>query len=261
MLNFFFFAGFSNYTCCVYVCWEDFVVLPCHEEHPRTILNQKHNPGIYDRCGSYLFWLVAVCVGGGVAISHVGMLLPHDVRPNNSILHRLTLTNRDAIGQGFSEGDISFFPFFCRDGKTVVDTSHQIIVVVSLSFPFSLIHISHKTQIQYNTLTTLSLSSSSQLIHTAMSFGKWHEEQKAKESGVDTAAAPSWFSVSTESLPLFDNVGTDMPTFSGMKASLESQLPQKIMGMNYQQRFQVSDSLCACARLGTDSMEGPNGTK
>jgi hypothetical protein len=74
------------------------------------------------------------------------------------------------------------------------------------------------------------------------SFGKWHEEQKAREAGTDTASS-SWFSVSSESLPLWES--PEMPTFSGMRASLESQLPQNVMGMNYQQRFQVS-SVCSC---------------
>lgn len=106
-------------------------------------------------------WQLFILVGCGVwgrVSSHVGMFLPHDVRPKNSILHRLTLTNRDAIGHGFSEGDISFFRFFVAMGKSIVDTSHQIIVVVSLSFPFSLIHNSHTTQIQYNTHTLHTLS-------------------------------------------------------------------------------------------------------
>ena len=50
----------------------------------------------------------------------------------------------------------------------------------------------------------------------------------------------SWLPVNipTDTLPLFE--GAEMPTFSGMRASLEAQLPQQIMGMNYQQRFQVS---------------------
>jgi len=73
------------------------------------------------------------------------------------------------------------------------------------------------------------------------SFGKWHEEQKSKEAGgTDTSSSSSissWFPTS-ETLPLWENA--EIPTFSGMRASLESQLPQNVMGMNYQQRFQVS---------------------
>jgi hypothetical protein len=67
------------------------------------------------------------------------------------------------------------------------------------------------------------------------SFGKWYEEKKAEEAG-ETTSSGSW--LSTESLPLWENA--ELPTFSGMRASLESQLPQNVMGMNYQQRFQVS---------------------
>mmetsp|Transcript_30240 Transcript_30240/g.49965 ORF Transcript_30240/g.49965 Transcript_30240/m.49965 type:complete len:233 (+) Transcript_30240:164-862(+) len=72
------------------------------------------------------------------------------------------------------------------------------------------------------------------------SFGKWHEEQKSKEAGgTDTSSSSSissWFPTS-ETLPLWENA--EIPTFSGMRASLESQLPQNVMGMNYQQRFQM----------------------
>lgn len=68
------------------------------------------------------------------------------------------------------------------------------------------------------------------------SFGKWYEEKKAEEAGETNSSGGSW--LSTESLPLWENA--ELPTFSGMRASLESQLPQNVMGMNYQQRFQVS---------------------
>lgn len=69
------------------------------------------------------------------------------------------------------------------------------------------------------------------------SFGQWYEEKKAQESG--DSSSSSWLPASaSDVLPLFDNA--ELPTFSGMKASLEAQLPQKVMGMDYQQRFQVS---------------------
>lgn len=69
------------------------------------------------------------------------------------------------------------------------------------------------------------------------SFGKWYDEQKAAEAGDAGSSSDSWFS-SSETLPLFE--GAEMPTFSGMKAAMEAQMPQNILGMNYQQRFQVS---------------------
>lgn len=68
------------------------------------------------------------------------------------------------------------------------------------------------------------------------SFGKWYEEKKAAEAGDTGSSGDSWFS-SSETLPLFNSA--DMPTFAGMKASMEAQMPQNIMGMNYQQRFQM----------------------
>lgn len=68
------------------------------------------------------------------------------------------------------------------------------------------------------------------------SFGQWYEEKKAEDAGETTPSGGSW--LSTETLPLWENA--ELPTFSGMRASLESQLPQSVMGMNYQQRFQVS---------------------
>ena len=71
------------------------------------------------------------------------------------------------------------------------------------------------------------------------SFGKWYEEKKAEEGGENTSSGGSW--LSSESLPLWENA--ELPSFSGMRASLESQLPQNVMGMNYQQRFQVSRAI------------------
>mmetsp|Transcript_28709 Transcript_28709/g.40586 ORF Transcript_28709/g.40586 Transcript_28709/m.40586 type:complete len:170 (+) Transcript_28709:172-681(+) len=74
-----------------------------------------------------------------------------------------------------------------------------------------------------------------------MSFGKWYDEQKTQENG-ENGNTSSWFGNMSleEGLPLFAvPPGVEMPTFQGMKASLEAQLPQNVMGMNYQQRFQV----------------------
>jgi hypothetical protein len=65
-------------------------------------------------------------------------------------------------------------------------------------------------------------------------FGQWYEEKKAEESG-DSQRNTSWFN-SDEILPLFT---TEAISWDGMKASMESQMPKKIMGMGYQQRFRV----------------------
>lgn len=79
-----------------------------------------------------------------------------------------------------------------------------------------------------------------------MSFGKWYEDQQQEDG-----QSQSSFSFSTmfmgdenddgsESLPLFTNAdGTSAFSLSSMRSSLEAQLPSKVMGMNYQQRFRV----------------------
>jgi hypothetical protein len=65
-------------------------------------------------------------------------------------------------------------------------------------------------------------------------FGQWYEEKKAEENG-DSQRSSSWFNTD-EVLPLFT---TETISWSGMKESMESQMPKKIMGMGYQQRFKV----------------------
>lgn len=97
------------------------------------------------------------------------------------------------------------------------------------------------------------------------SFGKWYDEQKQQEQ-LPTSGSPgagvgdslsglgSLFSSGTtntseggtnegdvESQSLLAGVNVDLSNFSvaNMRSSLEAQLPQKVMGMNYQQRFQV----------------------
>ena len=60
------------------------------------------------------------------------------------------------------------------------------------------------------------------------SFGQWYEEKKQEENGTTS----SW-SFDTESLlPSYES-------FSSLKTSLESQMPKKVFGMGYQQRFRV----------------------
>lgn len=70
-------------------------------------------------------------------------------------------------------------------------------------------------------------------------FGQWYEEKKAEENGPNTTTttSSSWGFGGEEGLPLFS---TDSMSWSGMKESMESQMPKKIMGMGYQQRFKVS---------------------
>jgi hypothetical protein len=67
-------------------------------------------------------------------------------------------------------------------------------------------------------------------------FGQWYEEKKAEESGDRAVSSSSWGFSSEEGLPLFN---TDSISWSGMRESMESQMPKKIMGMGYQQRFKV----------------------
>ena len=74
-----------------------------------------------------------------------------------------------------------------------------------------------------------------------MSFGKWYEEQKASEEGGD--GANSWFGGldvglnSDQLLPLYENM--QPVNFQNIRASMEAQMPKKILGMGYQQRFKV----------------------
>ena len=71
-----------------------------------------------------------------------------------------------------------------------------------------------------------------------MSFGKWYEEQKVSEGG--GASSNSWFGDLTSGeqfLPLYE--GMQPISFQSLRETMEAQMPKKIMGMNYQQRFQV----------------------
>mmetsp|Transcript_1806 Transcript_1806/g.3878 ORF Transcript_1806/g.3878 Transcript_1806/m.3878 type:complete len:251 (+) Transcript_1806:167-919(+) len=97
-----------------------------------------------------------------------------------------------------------------------------------------------------------------------MSFGKWYDDQKQHQnppssggSGIsDSLGLSSLFSTTASTNSSTDEGGDDdvesqsllMGNFniSSMRSSLEAQLPQKIMGMNYQQRFQI---FCICLLL------------
>jgi hypothetical protein len=69
------------------------------------------------------------------------------------------------------------------------------------------------------------------------SFGRWYEEKKNEENG-DTAARGSWFDTE-QLLPMFSSENLQPISWSSMKASMENQMPNKILGMGYQQRFKV----------------------
>jgi hypothetical protein len=80
-----------------------------------------------------------------------------------------------------------------------------------------------------------------------MSFGKWFEEKKNDDEGnTSSSTSSSWFNVedTMQLLPTFHpdsipNVDLQSFSFANMKATMEQQMPQKILGLNYQQRFQV----------------------
>lgn len=67
------------------------------------------------------------------------------------------------------------------------------------------------------------------------SFGRWYEEKKNEENGDSTSN--SWFD--EQLLPLFNTDNLQPISWSSMKTSMESQMPKKILGMGYQQRFKV----------------------
>mmetsp|Transcript_33482 Transcript_33482/g.60312 ORF Transcript_33482/g.60312 Transcript_33482/m.60312 type:complete len:258 (+) Transcript_33482:66-839(+) len=104
-----------------------------------------------------------------------------------------------------------------------------------------------------------------------MSFGKWYDEKKQQpqpppsSGGLgggmgDSFGLSSLFSSTTDASSSSNNnggeggddiesqslMGNVNVSISSMRSSLESQLPQKIMGMNYQQRFQI---FCICLLL------------
>ena len=78
------------------------------------------------------------------------------------------------------------------------------------------------------------------------SFGQWYEEQKAQENDPSSSISSSWLGGGEENgeqiLPLFGD--TSQYSFGNLRSSMEAQMPQKILGMNYQQRFKVSARVC-----------------
>lgn len=89
-----------------------------------------------------------------------------------------------------------------------------------------------------------------------MSFGQWYEEQQQDGTGSSSSGISSFSSLfisddgDGESLPLFTNAdGTSMLSLSSVRSSLESQLPSKVMGMSYQQRFKMFTTLLGLSAL------------
>jgi Got1/Sft2-like family len=81
-----------------------------------------------------------------------------------------------------------------------------------------------------------------------MSFGKWYDEQKASEGG--DGSSNSWFGDLTSGeqlLPLYE--GMQPISFQNIRETMEAQMPKKIMGMNYQQRFKVFTALLLLSAL------------
>jgi len=83
-----------------------------------------------------------------------------------------------------------------------------------------------------------------------MSFGKWYEEKKAEESNDIESGRESWLG---EDVPLFNSETMQNFSWDNLKSSMEAQFPKKIMGMGYQQRFQVSERTkkqCSVTHVG-----------
>jgi len=84
---------------------------------------------------------------------------------------------------------------------------------------------------------------------SSSSFGSWYEDQKAAENG-DASSNSSWFSIDTEqALPLFNSESLQGFSIDSMKTSMEAQMPKKILGMGYQQRFKVFCALLFLSAL------------
>lgn len=76
-------------------------------------------------------------------------------------------------------------------------------------------------------------------------FGSWYEEKKqedgpeASSSWFGTGASSFGFDMTGDTLPLFNSEAMQNFSFANMKQAMEAQMPKKILGMGYQQRFQV----------------------
>jgi hypothetical protein len=82
-------------------------------------------------------------------------------------------------------------------------------------------------------------------------FGKWYEEKKNEELGDHNNGSSSWFggAMADQVLPLFNTDNLTPISWESMKSSMEQQMPKKILGMGYQQRFQVNEEQNAIRHL------------
>lgn len=94
-----------------------------------------------------------------------------------------------------------------------------------------------------------------------MSFGQWYDQQR---QGEGTEGGNSWFSglqdvsLSTDQLlPLYE--GMQPVSFQNIRESMEAQMPKKILGMGYQQRFKVHTTIDFSV-VGSDSRHVPCST-
>lgn len=78
-------------------------------------------------------------------------------------------------------------------------------------------------------------------------FGSWYQDQQRAQQETSNNEGESTSSDSM--LPLWASVDTSQYSFASMRSSMESSMPQRIMGMNYQQRFKVFCALLAISAL------------
>lgn len=83
-------------------------------------------------------------------------------------------------------------------------------------------------------------------------FGQWYEEKKQEDG---PGEGSSWFgnfgADMGDTLPLFNSEAMQNFSFANMKSAMEASMPKKILGMGYQQRFQVR--LCVLKGLTSKS--------
>ena len=121
------------------------------------------------------------------------------------------------------------------------------IVVASLTERLK--HCCARHKVNYSLLDFIIASkrnNSSSSTMSSSSFGQWYENQRAG-GGSDGGSTGSNLFASIQALgdtenllPMFNTEAMQNISFSSMKATMEAQMPQQIMGMGYQQRFKVN---------------------
>mmetsp|Transcript_33241 Transcript_33241/g.67062 ORF Transcript_33241/g.67062 Transcript_33241/m.67062 type:complete len:99 (+) Transcript_33241:79-375(+) len=74
-------------------------------------------------------------------------------------------------------------------------------------------------------------------------FGSWNYDQKQQDGGDLESGGGGGDNGGSETSSFLGASGVAIPegmSWSNFKSSLESQMPQRVMGMNYQERFKVS---------------------